>query len=550
MHLNTDRVVVYVPVLGHTTGEMPHVRKPPVNYMPGQAIYYLYTAVKNLGYSVRVIDANWSIDPIGSLLDYKPSKVLITTATPTFEDTRKTIATLRARGYRGELFVGGPHVSLNWGQRDWLLPPLEGAVYVPLIGSRSTFDWIPTVFPGRTQFEVLGFPDGEARQFLRDSFHAETGEPAMEAKLESLIFSYFVSSIEWMDGAYTGGEIQPAMQNVPLRYSTITSIGCSKTCSFCGNPYIYRIGFKRKETVRKILRQYKQLGIDRVSVADMFFVMYMPHTQDMMDVFREEGMAYSMQTCLENLTDELMVQLKQSGLQKMLVGVENPVSYSVGKRVEIAKVRWLLDQVRELELAGAKLSYIVGLPGVDLGTDVSLIDHISHEVLVRNHPLQDLQVNLYTPYRPEGDTNYYPFTGQFSPVSGNRSLRIITNAAQDVYILNQIPFSYWGSFPVGISTERDLWRQMVLCDMVYDKIYSPFLSQYLSVREQYVEDVRRIYPMLAPHIPTLDESRNIYRSTNRTQTLETAIGNDEGRGRRVDYAQGEGEPTPALAASA
>lgn len=534
MENGSERIVVYVPVLGHTTGEMPHIRKPPVNYMPGQAIYYLYTAVRNLGHPVRVIDANWSVDPIHELLAYDPAKVLITTATPTFEDTRKTVLTLRDRGYHGEIFIGGPHVSLNYGQRDWLLPELPGAQYVPLIGSRSTFDWVPSVFPGRTPFEVLGHPDLQAKQFLRDSFFAEHGEAPMAAKLESLIFSYFGSSADWMQSAYTGEGLKPEMRAVPIRYSTITSIGCSKTCSFCGNPYIYRIGFKRKEVVRKILQDYKQRGIHRVSVADMFFVMYMPHTQDMMDVFREEQMQYSMQTCLENLTDELMLDLKRSGLQKMLVGVENPVSYSVGKRVEIAKVRWLLDKISELELGGAKLSYIVGLPGVDLATDISLIDHVAGEVLLRNHPLQDLQVNLYTPYRPEGDTNYFPFGRSLGTINGKPgALRLITDAAQDVYILDQIPFSYWGSFPVGITGPSDLWRQMVLCDMIYDRIYTPFLLDYLAIREQYIADVEKVYPSLREHIPTLAESRRIFRSTARNNVLETAIGNDEGHGRRL-----------------
>jgi hypothetical protein len=526
-------VIIYMPRLGHTTGEMPHVRKPPINWMPGQGLYYLYSSVKNLGHDVRVIDANYSIDPIQEVLDFRADKVLMTTATPTFEDTRRAVRALRDRGYRPPIFVGGPHVSLNAGQRDWLLPPLDGVVYIPLIGSRSTFDWVPTVFPGRTPFEVLGLPDREAQQYLRDRYQSDTSGEPLDARMEALIFSYFRPSMEWMAETYSGDHVRPEMRSIPVRHSAITSIGCSKTCSFCGNPYIYRIGFKRKEVVREMLRDFKANGIDRISVADMFFVMYMPHTRDMMDVFREEGVTYSMQTCLENLTDELMFDLKVSGLQKMLVGVENPVSYSVGKRVEIAKVRWLLDKMTELDLAGAKLSYIVGLPGVDLSTDLSLIDHVAQEVLVRGHPLQDLQVNLYTPYRPEGDTEYQPYGEREPARRRSRPLRLAGQAAQRIQLLDQIPYSYWGSFPVGISDERDLHRQMVLCDVVYDVVYPEFLPEYLGVREQYVDDLGKSYPGLVAHVPTFDESRRAYAATVRSTALRTAIGNDEGHGRRV-----------------
>ena len=529
--MSKERVIVYMPRLGHTTGEMPHVRKPPVNWMPGQSLYYLYSAIKNLGHEVRVIDANWSVDPIQEVLDFGADKVLITTASPTFEDTRRTVRVLRARGFRREIFIGGPHVSLNAGLRDWLLPPLEGATYIPLVGSRSTFDWVPTVFPGRTQFEVLGAPDGEARQRLREWVHADTGsEPVAQSRLESLIFTYFAPSMAWMTDTYTGEHIRDDMRALPIRYSTITSIGCSKTCSFCGNPYIYRIGFKRKEVVRSILREYKRFGVDRVSVADMFFVMHMPHTRDMMDVFREEGVSYSMQTCLENLTDELLAELKESGLQKMLVGVENPVSYSVGKRVEIDKVRWLIDRSRELGLGGAKLSYIVGLPGVGLPADFALLDHVVQEVVARRHPLQDLQVNLYTPYRPEDDTQYLPYG---EPGQRDHGSPRAGGAAQRIYILNELPFSYWGSFPVGIRDAQDLFRQMVLCDVVYDVVYTDFVPEYRALRAQYVEDLGRAYPDLARHLPTFDESRGVYRTSARDGALVSATGNDAGRGRRL-----------------
>ena len=154
--MSSSNVVVFMPKMGHTTGEMPHLRYPPKNWMPGQNLYYLYTACRNLGYPTKVVDANFAHDPVSEILSFEPAKILISTATPTFDGTLSAIAGLRERGYHREIFVGGPHVSLNVGFRDFLLPALEGVTYIPIVKSISTFEWVPRVFPGRSPFEVLG----------------------------------------------------------------------------------------------------------------------------------------------------------------------------------------------------------------------------------------------------------------------------------------------------------------------------------------------------------------------------------------------------------
>ena len=159
MKYTKPTVVIVMPELGLTTGEMPHVRFPPKNYMPGQALYFLYTACRNLGYFTHVVDANWSKAPTSRILSFQPSKIFITTATPTLTGTLKIIRELKQAGYSGEIYVGGPHVSLNFLLRNFLLADLtaeEGVTLLPTIKSTSTFDWVPIAFPGRSPFEALG----------------------------------------------------------------------------------------------------------------------------------------------------------------------------------------------------------------------------------------------------------------------------------------------------------------------------------------------------------------------------------------------------------
>ena len=258
-----------------------------------------------------------------------------------------------------------------------------------------------------------------------------------------------------------------------------------------------------------------------------------------MAVMREEQMAFSMQTCLENLSAELLAELKACGLKKFLVGIENPVSYSVGKTVELHKVRWLLDSVDALGLEGVKLSYIVGLPGASPQADLALIDHIAGEVLRRGHPLEDLQVNLYTPYRPEGDSSYQPYDGSegarrsFWANPGTASQNDAHHARWRIHLLDKISYRYWGSFPVAAARAADLRRQMMLCDIIYDVVYADFRQAYLAERDGYLAELSRRYPELMALMPSSEESRRAYRKLHRSDELMKARGNDRGRGRRL-----------------
>lgn len=115
-------------------------------------------------------------------------------------------------------------------------------------------------------------------------------------------------------------------------------------------------------------------------------------------------------------------------------------------------------------------------------------------------------------------------------------------------MLTRIPFSYWGSFPVGITSDRDLRRQMILCDTIYDVAYAEFLAPYLALRERYVADLRRAYPQLRSYIPSFAESREAYRTQKRSQALAEATGNDAGRGRRPTLTDAARAGTAAIGA--
>jgi hypothetical protein len=517
-----EKIVIYMPKFGYATGEMPHIRKPFKNYMPGQNLYYLYSACKNLGNDVLVVDANWSKDPIGRILDFDPSKVLITSTTPCFEDALGTVEALRRESFGGKAFIGGPHVNANFRDRAFLLPEIEGLSYVPVVESDSTLEWIPAVFPGRSIFEALEgiHSEEEGRRFLTDLARADPKAPPKS--MTALLFSYFLPSHEWLKETYSGDHVRDEMRAIPIRPSIITSIGCTKKCTFCTNNFTYRIVYKHRSTVRKILQDFKQDNISRISVHDMFFFMSTDHAREMISEFREAGMQFSIQTCLENLSDELIDLLVSSGAKKILVGVENPASYTLGKKVHLGRVKRVTEYARERGLEGMKLSYITGLPGASLDDDMALIHHIITEIQSGDHALCDLQVNLFTPYRPESRAPSIAMT-DVSQLPQNRT----ANTPRANNILVHVPFRFWGLLPVSIQVFEDLRRQMVLCDTIYSEIFHEFLFDYLEARSLYVQKMENHYPELARTIPSFEESIRQYKAMSRKEpTLAKTQGSD------------------------
>ena len=531
----TERVVVYMPRLGHTTGEMPHLRRPPKNWLPGQNLYYLHTACRNLGYETTVVDANWHRSPVEATLALAPAVVLISSATPTFSDALAAAAALQEGGLCGQIFIGGPHVSLNSDTRQWLLPSMENVTYVPIVASGSTFHWVPRVFAGRSSLEVLGLPEGEAKEQLTERIAArgKTIRPTDE-ELHTQLFASFRPTMELMEQTYHGPHVLPQMRQVPIRYSMITSIGCDNGCSFCGNPFIYTTAFKSIEVVRQIVGEFKARGVTRLSLADMHFLMNLPHAQTVMGVLREEGVSFLVQTCLENLTNKRLAELREAGVQKFLVGIENPMSEGLDKRVDMKKLYWLLDATRS-EGPRVKLSYIVGLPDVPLRWDLALLRHVARDVAGRGHPLEDLQVNLFTPYRPDPGVTYLPYEERSGAQGASRA---------SVKVLTRVPFCFWGCFPVGITCETDFERQMILADLIYLVVYEEFAPVYGELRAAFLEQVHGAYPVLQRYTPSLERSRRVYSGFCGSATSSAAAGH-AGGGSSVSFGLTAHDTKPA-----
>lgn len=459
------KIVVYFPAYGFATGRMPHYR-PVDQYAVPQSLLYLATAVERMGHDVLAIDGNVEGDPVEQIVGHDPRKVLISTTTCAFENALKVITELDRRGYDGEFFVGGSHPSLNLGLRDWLLPWKDRIQYIRSAGHNSIFSWVPEVFDGKKL-------DASFREF----------RPKVE-----LIVDIYKPDRDWRFRHVCG-------EKALLCPSLVTAIGCTKGCTFCANSVMYDIEFMDETVVDDTLAAFVKMGVRGVAVQDMHFLMNLSHARGVMRLMNRHDLLYGVQTCVESLTAEILDELADSGCNGLLVGIENPASHTLRKEVQLDIVPWLLREAVGRRGIFMLYSYIVGLPGVSMGADLSLLRHIQEKLLTVGYPAHYLQCNLYTPYRPLAP-------GQFAPYEEEA-----VSVGKDVeYVLDRLPFHYWGVLPVALSDTTDFHRRMILCDLVAYHIYSTWFDRYLALRGHYAAILERFYPKLAMETPSLEES--------------------------------------------
>jgi radical SAM superfamily enzyme YgiQ (UPF0313 family) len=462
-----ETVIILNPKYGYASGRMPHITKPTQFNIP-VALKYLYSATKNLGYNAEVLDANASPGYLDLIRKKNPIKLLITSTTPNFGNVMNDVRTLRSKGFDNKIYIGGSHTSLNLSERNFLLPQLDNTTYVNTTSRATNFDWIPDVFPDKRPVDVLG-PDVTSRL------------------LENNIFPLYDPEENWMTGTYRGDHVSEEFMRIKIRATLLTSVGCTNSCGFCSNP-LYEKGFKAISKVESNLIRLKELGIQSVSISDMYFFMKQAHSSNVLDLLKKHEFKFSMQTCLSSLNDQNLDKAATSGLETFLIGMENPFLScgDLGKKVDSSRVQWVLDRARDKNL-WIMLSYITGLPSVKIQDDIKLINYIQD--IMKRYKLHHTQVqaNIYMPYRPSRLTR--PFAGQFDE---DHSVEYILNG-QEFY-------KFWGVMPIAFETGTDLFNRLRINDLIYQKIYPDFLNSYQELRKEFMDLVGSEYPSLMQHI--------------------------------------------------
>jgi radical SAM superfamily enzyme YgiQ (UPF0313 family) len=152
----------------------------------------------------------------------------------------------------------------------------------------------------------------------------------------------------------------------------ISSQGCNFRCAFCSDPFVYGRKWVGLEPVRMALRLkelWDRYHFDDVNFQDETFFTKASRVDALAERIIASGMKVSWAGTMRadqgvRLPDEVWKRCRQSGLRRLLVGVEsgsNEMMKRIKKDIKIEQVFETAEKMRSLGIAG-HFPFIVGFP--------------------------------------------------------------------------------------------------------------------------------------------------------------------------------------------
>jgi len=152
----------------------------------------------------------------------------------------------------------------------------------------------------------------------------------------------------------------------------ISSQGCNFRCAFCSDPFVYGRKWVGLEPTRMALRLkelWDRYHFDDVNFQDETFFTKRDRVQELAERIIESGMKFTWAATMRadqgiRLPDDVWLLCKQSGLRRLLVGVEsgsNEVLKRIKKDIKIEQVYETAEKMRRFGIAG-HFPFIVGFP--------------------------------------------------------------------------------------------------------------------------------------------------------------------------------------------
>jgi anaerobic magnesium-protoporphyrin IX monomethyl ester cyclase len=159
----------------------------------------------------------------------------------------------------------------------------------------------------------------------------------------------------------------------------ISSQGCNFRCAFCSDPFVYGRKWVGLEPVRMAMRLkelWDRYHFDDVNFQDETFFTKAGRVEALADRIVESGMKITWAATMRadqgvRLPDSVWARCKQSGLRRLLVGVEsgsNEVLKRIKKDIKIEQVYETAEKMLKFGIAG-HFPFIVGFPD-ESGEDI------------------------------------------------------------------------------------------------------------------------------------------------------------------------------------
>jgi anaerobic magnesium-protoporphyrin IX monomethyl ester cyclase len=152
----------------------------------------------------------------------------------------------------------------------------------------------------------------------------------------------------------------------------ISSQGCNFRCAFCSDPFVYGrkwVGLEPTRMAIRLKELWDRYHFDDVNFQDETFFTKRERVHALADKIIESGMKISWAATMRadqgiRLPDDVWVRCKQSGLRRLLVGVEsgsNEMLKRIRKDIRIEQVFETAQKMVKHDIAG-HFPFIVGFP--------------------------------------------------------------------------------------------------------------------------------------------------------------------------------------------
>jgi anaerobic magnesium-protoporphyrin IX monomethyl ester cyclase len=152
----------------------------------------------------------------------------------------------------------------------------------------------------------------------------------------------------------------------------ISSQGCNFRCAFCSDPFVYGrkwVGLEPTRMAMRLKELWDRYHFDDINFQDETFFTKRDRVQALADRIVESGMKITWAATMRadqgvRLPDEVWARCKQSGLRRLLVGVEsgsNEMLKRIAKDIKIEQVFQTAQQMLKYDIAG-HFPFIVGFP--------------------------------------------------------------------------------------------------------------------------------------------------------------------------------------------
>ena len=152
----------------------------------------------------------------------------------------------------------------------------------------------------------------------------------------------------------------------------ISSQGCNFRCAFCSDPFVYGrkwVGLEPVRMATRLKELWDRYHFDDVNFQDETFFTKRDRVHALADKIVESGMKITWAATMRadqgvRLPEEVWARCKQSGLRRLLVGVEsgsNEMLKRIRKDTKIEQVFETAEKMRRHDIAG-HFPFIVGFP--------------------------------------------------------------------------------------------------------------------------------------------------------------------------------------------